>query len=221
MTRIARAGLLGDVEKGERGRDLARPDGDDEEVAAADRRRGHVADHRDGAAEMEEAHGEAHDLQALAPAAEDDHGAGVGDHADRRVDRLVVDLVEDAAEFGEGALVEIGHDWSKAPARIIVQGRAAAVRARRTRRDGGSWDKAAAGHRCAARRLACVLEAEIGELVDAVLVDRDQRVDDDVGAVGMDHAEALDGGAVGDHLAVRPACRRCGRRPGRLPSGST
>ena len=94
MRRIFAPAFLRDAEQRERGRDLAGAAGDDEEIALADRRRGHVADHRDAPPEMEEPHGEAHDLQALAAAAEDDHGLRLGDHLHRLVDGAVVDPVE-------------------------------------------------------------------------------------------------------------------------------
>ena len=71
--------------------------------------RGHVAFDGDGQAHVEQAHGEAHDLQLLAPAAEDHDLARGRDHLDRRVDVGVVQPVEHPAKFGQRGLVQGAH----------------------------------------------------------------------------------------------------------------
>ena len=72
----ARAGFTRDVGERARGREVARPGGGDEEIAGAERRRSHVAPDRDVAAHVEEPHGEAAHLQALAPETEHDDAPG-------------------------------------------------------------------------------------------------------------------------------------------------
>ena len=53
---------------------------------------------------MEEPHGETHDLQLLAAAAEDDDAPGAGDALDDVIDGGVVESFEDSGEFGERGL---------------------------------------------------------------------------------------------------------------------
>ncbi len=85
----AGARLARNVDERARRREVARPGGDDEKITRANFRRPHVPPNRRIAAHVEEPHGEAARLQALAAETEDDDALRPDDLLDEPVERVL------------------------------------------------------------------------------------------------------------------------------------
>ena len=106
--RGTRARLARDVDQRLRCRQIARPGGNDEEIAGAERRRRHVAPDCDVPAHVKEPHGEAAHLQALASEPEDDDALRRDDGVDEPVERVPRHGGEDAPKLVQRAFRQLG-----------------------------------------------------------------------------------------------------------------
>ena len=102
------AAFLRHLHQRQHGRCFAGPRGDQEDVAFAERRHRHVADHRHGQAQMEQPHRETLDLQSFASAAIDADLAGAGKYRAGRVDCVFVDASERVAQLIERRAEQVG-----------------------------------------------------------------------------------------------------------------
>ena len=91
----ASAGLVRDIDQRLGCRHIARPSGDEQQVAGTDGLRRHVGPDGDVAPHVEQPHREATHLQALAAAAEHDDPLGGDDRLDQRIGGVVRQLGED------------------------------------------------------------------------------------------------------------------------------
>jgi hypothetical protein len=101
-----RTGRSGDIHQHLAGRQVAATGRDDEQVAGADRRRGHVPNHVRIDAKVKEPHGEALQRQPFAAGAVKGDASRREDFADQVVSRGVAQPRGDAGKFGDGGVGE-------------------------------------------------------------------------------------------------------------------